>query len=435
MLFAELALIRWVSAYQVHVAYFTNFVLLASFLGIGVGFLRSGRERNGFRWAPASFAIFAALVFVVRVVKGFGDAPGLESSFGLPAPPIWIVLPVLFLGAVWVMANVAEGVARLFERFEPLEAYRLDITGSLLGIVVFSALSFLGLGPIVWGVLLGDRVPRVDACRGLRGPLGRGGGGRGRAGARVPRATRRLVAVLPGHGLRRRRRRTDPGPRELAPAPGDAPARRDPRRVLREAVHASGRAPGRRADRRRGERQRRRAGARRGRGPRRRRRDRPPSAASRERAASRAPVPGPACDAAHRRRTRLPRTHRRDVRPDPVRAARLADARERPGIAPARELPVHARGDGGGARPPRAGRGVRDVQLLPPRRVRALREHDARGVRPRAVLRRGPARGGGARAIGADDRTGGRRHHRARRSGRPGRTRRPPPPTTTRSRT
>ncbi|MGZ5293278.1 MAG: spermidine synthase [Actinomycetota bacterium] len=154
MLFAELALIRWVSAYQVHVAYFTNFVLLASFLGIGVGFLRSGRERNGFRWAPASFAIFTALVFVVRVVKDFGDAPGLESSFGLPAPPIWVALPVLFLGAVWVMANVAEGVARLFDRFEPLEAYRLDITGSLLGIVVFSALSFLGLGPIVWGVLL-----------------------------------------------------------------------------------------------------------------------------------------------------------------------------------------------------------------------------------------------------------------------------------------
>ena len=154
MLFAELALIRWVSAYQVHVAYFTNFVLLASFLGIGVGFLRSGRERNGFRWAPASFALFAALVFVVRVVKDFGDAPGLESSLGLPAPPIWIALPVLFLGAVWVMANVAEGVARLFERFEPLEAYRLDITGSLLGIILFSTLSFLGLGPVVWGALL-----------------------------------------------------------------------------------------------------------------------------------------------------------------------------------------------------------------------------------------------------------------------------------------
>ena len=31
------------------------------------------------------------------------------------------------------MACIAEGVARLFSRFEPLEAYRLDILGSLSG--------------------------------------------------------------------------------------------------------------------------------------------------------------------------------------------------------------------------------------------------------------------------------------------------------------
>ena len=280
-----------------------------------------------------------------------------------------------------------------------------------------------------------DRVPRVDARRGLRGTLGRGGCGRGRADARVPRAPRRLVAVLPGHGLRRRRRRPDPRSGELAAAPGDAAPRRDPGGVLRRAVHAPGSPAGQRADRGRGERQRRRAGARRGRRPRRRRRDRPASAARRERAASRAPVPGPARRAAHRRRAGLPRAHRRDVRPDPVRAARLADARERPGIAPARELPVHAGGDGSGPRPARTRRGVRDVQLLPPRCVRALREHDAGGVRPRTMLRPRPARGGGACAVSADDRTRARRHRVPHARGRLGRTCRLPRPTTIRSRT
>ena len=39
MLFTELALIRWTAANNVYLAYITNFVLLASFLGIGVGFL------------------------------------------------------------------------------------------------------------------------------------------------------------------------------------------------------------------------------------------------------------------------------------------------------------------------------------------------------------------------------------------------------------
>src|SRR5262245_17413673 len=38
MLFVELALIRWVTANNVYVTKATNFVLLASFLGIGIGF-------------------------------------------------------------------------------------------------------------------------------------------------------------------------------------------------------------------------------------------------------------------------------------------------------------------------------------------------------------------------------------------------------------
>lgn len=155
MLFAELALIRWVSAYQIYVAYFTNFILLASFLGIGVGFLRASSSRMGFRWAPLAFAGFTALVFFVRVVKGFDEGRNLQTIFEWPAPASWIVLPVLFLGATWVMACIAEGVARLFGTFEPLEAYRLDIAGSLLGIIAFSTLSFLGTGPLVWGLVLG----------------------------------------------------------------------------------------------------------------------------------------------------------------------------------------------------------------------------------------------------------------------------------------
>jgi hypothetical protein len=155
MLFAELALIRWASAYVVYVAYFTNFVLLASFLGIGVGFLRAGKDRDLSRLAPAAFALAVGTIFVLRVVKGVQGTTDLDTSFGVPAAPIWIALPVLFGLTVFAMATIAEGVARLFARFEPLEAYRLDITGSLLGIVVFSVLSFLRVGPVAWGLVIG----------------------------------------------------------------------------------------------------------------------------------------------------------------------------------------------------------------------------------------------------------------------------------------
>jgi len=44
LLFVELVLIRWTAAYVLYLSYFTNFVLLGSFLGIVLGFLRP-RER------------------------------------------------------------------------------------------------------------------------------------------------------------------------------------------------------------------------------------------------------------------------------------------------------------------------------------------------------------------------------------------------------
>jgi hypothetical protein len=49
ILFFELACIRWVPAHVRLLSYFTNFILLASFLGIGAGFLAARRERL---WLP-----------------------------------------------------------------------------------------------------------------------------------------------------------------------------------------------------------------------------------------------------------------------------------------------------------------------------------------------------------------------------------------------
>ena len=51
MLFVELALIRWTGSNVLHLSYFSSFVLLGSFLGIGIGFLRADRERDLFPYA------------------------------------------------------------------------------------------------------------------------------------------------------------------------------------------------------------------------------------------------------------------------------------------------------------------------------------------------------------------------------------------------
>jgi uncharacterized membrane protein SpoIIM required for sporulation len=56
MLFVELALIRWSGAMVICFSYFSNLVLLGSFLGIGIGFLRARSRVNLFPCAPVALA-------------------------------------------------------------------------------------------------------------------------------------------------------------------------------------------------------------------------------------------------------------------------------------------------------------------------------------------------------------------------------------------
>ncbi|HZT66610.1 MAG TPA: hypothetical protein VFA11_12560 [Acidimicrobiales bacterium] len=154
MLFVELALIRWTAANNIHLAYVTNFVLLASFLGIGLGFLLGGSPRQVWRWAPPALAVLVAFVlaFPVKLVALAGPHQ-LAGGFGRAPLPQWVSLPVIFVLTVVVMACIAQAVARAFGQFPPLEAYRLDIAGSIAGIAAFSALSFLRLPPVAWGLV------------------------------------------------------------------------------------------------------------------------------------------------------------------------------------------------------------------------------------------------------------------------------------------
>jgi len=157
MLFVELALIRWSGALVIYLSYFSNFVLLGSFLGIGIGFLRARARVNLFPWAPVALAL---LIFFVRVFPVQVDRSGNQllyfgyGTFHASGPPVWVTLPVVFLAVAVVMAMIGEGVARTFITFRPLDAYRLDIAGSIVGIAAFSLLSFLDAKPVVWALIV-----------------------------------------------------------------------------------------------------------------------------------------------------------------------------------------------------------------------------------------------------------------------------------------
>jgi SAM-dependent methyltransferase len=159
MLFLELALIRWLGAEVLHLSYFSNFVLLGSFLGIGLGFLRAAGPAH--RDRPLPFYSPVALLGLVGFVSAYPvtvDRSGHEliffSSLSTTGPPIWLTLPAVFLAVATVLAGPGELVGACFRVLPRLEAYRLDLLGSLLGIAAFTGLAFLDAPPLVWFVIV-----------------------------------------------------------------------------------------------------------------------------------------------------------------------------------------------------------------------------------------------------------------------------------------
>lgn len=154
MLFLELALIRWLGSNVVHLSYFSNFVLLGSFLGIGLGFLIA---RRSFSILPISAVLLTVLVAAVHFIPVKIDDTGNSiiyfTSLTTSGPPPWVVLPTVFVLVAVVLAGPAEVVGRCFGQLRPLTAYRWDLVGSLIGIGTFTLLSYLRAPSVVWGVL------------------------------------------------------------------------------------------------------------------------------------------------------------------------------------------------------------------------------------------------------------------------------------------
>lgn len=162
VLFVELLIIRWVPANVIYVGFFNNFLLIASFLGIGVGILL-GRRRSD-PLLPPSIALLAliALVVVAKVdVRGSDGDPILNSAVRPQIVIDALVMTLVVALATAVMACLATPLGPLLRSMPPLRAYAIDIGGSLAGIAAFAVLSFLATSPTVWllivAILLGAR--------------------------------------------------------------------------------------------------------------------------------------------------------------------------------------------------------------------------------------------------------------------------------------
>ena len=172
VLFLETALIRWLPAYVRLLAYFSNFILLASFLGIGTGCLLAARRRSLVVWFPLiQFAVVAA-VDRLRLEVALPSSTTIYFSSGTAVPVVAVestlLLPLLFVSVAALFVTVAHQMGVELTTHPPLRAYIINLLGSLAGVGAFALVSWLELPPLVWfAVVAAAAAPFVVSGRRL----------------------------------------------------------------------------------------------------------------------------------------------------------------------------------------------------------------------------------------------------------------------------
>jgi spermidine synthase len=170
-LFLEMVMIRWVSSEIRVFAYFKNFVLVACFLGFGMGCMLCRRRIHlNVMIAPLlllTIILTAPISPLHNMIVGLPGLLGTGSEvhiWGVPAAPAsWsgMFLAMLFVVPLfaeialvfvptgqlvgWALENAANGVT----------AYSVNVLASLAGIGAFTALGFLSQPPLVWLLVAG----------------------------------------------------------------------------------------------------------------------------------------------------------------------------------------------------------------------------------------------------------------------------------------
>ena len=180
VLFLEVALIRWMPAYIRLLAYFSNFILLASFLGIGVGCLLAPSRHRLFLWFPLLQALVIAAVYYFRLEVAVSASGSIYFTSGTVEPQVVVestmLLPLVFIIVAALFATMAQRMGKEMAAMPPLRGYTLNLLGSLAGVGLFAVISWQQLSPAWWfGIGFAAAVPLLFSPE-PDAPAARGGG-------------------------------------------------------------------------------------------------------------------------------------------------------------------------------------------------------------------------------------------------------------------
>jgi SAM-dependent methyltransferase len=188
ILFFELACIRWFGSTVVFMTFFTNFVLMACFLGMTVGCLAASCKQDLIKAIiPLALLSVALACGVLWGYNRFGrimiDVGGQGSPqqiyFGTeyrPKDPSYFIIPIEALAGLFyvlialMFVGLGQVMGRAFNAIpNRIAVYTTNIMGSLVGIVAFGAASYFRTTPLLWfAISLGISLYFVKAWRVLQ---------------------------------------------------------------------------------------------------------------------------------------------------------------------------------------------------------------------------------------------------------------------------
>jgi hypothetical protein len=167
-LFLELAFIRWFPAEVLFLTFFTNTVLLASFLGLSLGCLAAGRRTNYLVYTPLLLvlgigagagmeSVRLALQNILDVGKNAASPQMVFFGSEYRTPdvarfvlPIEAVAGFFFVLIALIMIGPGQVLGRKFREVpNAVAAYMVNIGGSLAGVLLFNLCSWW-LSPVWW---------------------------------------------------------------------------------------------------------------------------------------------------------------------------------------------------------------------------------------------------------------------------------------------
>ena len=154
-LLLELVLIRWLASVFPVYSFYKNFTMLACFLGLGAGYAVAEKRPCAPAIVLPMLALFVGVITLLRYDTGVAYlifSIGWLSTFDLP---VYFLLGASFIICACICYPVGQLCGKLLHSSNSLNAYSLNLMGSVLGVVALFAMSLYWTPPVIWFAVTG----------------------------------------------------------------------------------------------------------------------------------------------------------------------------------------------------------------------------------------------------------------------------------------